>query len=734
MTTRKKRSPGRIIAAAVSTLVVLGGLGVAAGTGVAHAAGCTVSGDTDNSSNSCGPYTDANIYGSTQGIGDTNVLNDVWAPPSGFTNANCAAGAATPCQTMSATDAEHWTSTANLPNSGGSVESYPDTQQVYTQNSTATQPEGFPDPLTGPFVGLYSTFSDTVPGGSGNSYDVGYDIWGGSSSAANDNWADEIMIWTNEDNRDGCGGATPALTGIQFGGTNGVPVQSWNLYNYGSERIWCNPSTNETSGNIDVYDMLKYLESPNYTGAGSLPADFGLNAIEYGVEWCYTGGAFSSISLAGFSLLQGTESGGGPVAPVDTTNAATGVTQTGATLNGSVNPEGAATTYHFEYGTSTAYGTSVPVPSGSAGSGSTAVSESAALTGLTAGTTYDYRIDATNSAGTTDGSNQTFTTASAPPPPMAPVVASAAGTGVTSSGATLNGSVNPEGEATTYQFDYGTTTGYGASVPAPAGSAGSGTSAVNESSALTGLTPSTTYHYRIEATDATGTSLGADEQFTTPAAGGGGSGTVTVGSSSSGHVTNSGTLTWTQPVGTAVDRAMTTEVSVGISNDAGCSIAMTDNGVAMTPEGMVHSNNQHAGYVEAFGITNPASGSDAMKAVVTGCSGGTPLELSGGATSYGGVSPAAPFGAPVFADGSGASTALTVSGAANDVVFGAVANGSAITSVKSPGTSRFLVNVNDSSAAGNSAGGTWTGSGSVATGWNVSSDWWGEVGLLVQHD
>src|SRR3984957_405235 len=402
----RKRSLGRTIAAVTGTLVVLGGLAIA-GTGVAHAATCTVSGDTDTSPNSCGPFTDSNIYGSTQGIGDTNVLNDVWAPPSGFTNATCATGDATPCQTMTDTDAEHWTSTANLPNSGGSVESYPDTQQVYTQNSTPSQPEGFPDPLTGAFVGLYSSFSDSVPGGSGNSYDVGYDIWGGSSSASNDNWADEIMIWTNEDNRDGCGGATPALTGIQFGGTNGVPVQSWNLYNFGSERIWCNPSTNETSGNIDVYDMLKYLESPNYTGAGSLPSDFGLNAIEYGVEWCYTGGSYSNFSLAGFTLQQGTESGGGGTAPVVTTNAASGITQTGATLNGSVNPEGAATTYHFEYGTSTSYGTITPVPDGSAGSGTSAVNESAAITSLTPGTTYDYRIDATNVTGTTHGANQT---------------------------------------------------------------------------------------------------------------------------------------------------------------------------------------------------------------------------------------------------------------------------------------------------------------------------------------
>jgi hypothetical protein len=98
---------------------------------------------------------------------------------------------------------------------------------------------------------------------------------------------------------------------------------------------------------------------------------------------------------------------------------------------------------------------------------------------------------------------------------QAPAVTTNAASGVTSSGATLNGSVNSEGQSTTYQFDYGTTTSYGSSVPSPAGSAGSGTGAVNESASLTGLRPGTTYHYRIEATNATGTTYGSDQTFTT---------------------------------------------------------------------------------------------------------------------------------------------------------------------------------------------------------------------------
>jgi hypothetical protein len=99
-------------------------------------------------------------------------------------------------------------------------------------------------------------------------------------------------------------------------------------------------------------------------------------------------------------------------APVVVTGTATAVGSTTATLNGTVNPNGAATTYHFEYGPTTAYGTSIPVPNGSAGSGSSAVAESANVTGLTASTLYHFRLVATNSGGTTNGADASFTTTS----------------------------------------------------------------------------------------------------------------------------------------------------------------------------------------------------------------------------------------------------------------------------------------------------------------------------------
>jgi hypothetical protein len=99
-----------------------------------------------------------------------------------------------------------------------------------------------------------------------------------------------------------------------------------------------------------------------------------------------------------------------PTPPAVVTGAASSVTATGATLNGTVNPNSLATTYHFEYGTTTSYGTSIPVPDGSAGSGSSAVAKAEPIGGLSASTLYHFRLVATNSAGTTNGADASFTT------------------------------------------------------------------------------------------------------------------------------------------------------------------------------------------------------------------------------------------------------------------------------------------------------------------------------------
>jgi len=131
-----------------------------------------------------------------------------------------------------------------------------------------------------------------------------------------------------------------------------------------------------------------------------------------------------------------------------------------------------------------------------------------AVTGLTAGTTYHYRLVATSTAGTTRGADGVVTTTAAPQ------VVTGSATNVTPSSATLNGTVNPSGRATTWFFDYGTTTGYGNKTATK--DAGSGASNTNVSAAISGLTAGRTYHYRLTATSDAGTSHGSDQTPMTP--------------------------------------------------------------------------------------------------------------------------------------------------------------------------------------------------------------------------
>ncbi len=96
--------------------------------------------------------------------------------------------------------------------------------------------------------------------------------------------------------------------------------------------------------------------------------------------------------------------------PTITPEATTGIGIHGATLHASINPQGSATSYRFEYGTTTSYGQSTPVPDAAIGSGTTAVKVSRELTGLLAERTYHYRVVATSAEGTTTSADQTFTT------------------------------------------------------------------------------------------------------------------------------------------------------------------------------------------------------------------------------------------------------------------------------------------------------------------------------------
>jgi hypothetical protein len=131
------------------------------------------------------------------------------------------------------------------------------------------------------------------------------------------------------------------------------------------------------------------------------------------------------------------------------------------------------------------------------------------ISGLSASTTYHFRIVATNSAGTVYGTDRTFKTLSATGPPL---VTTSPATLIASYSATLNGSVDPHGLTTTVYFQYGTTTSYGST---SASQIMTGDTYQAVSANISGLTGSTTYHFRIVATNSAGTVYGSDRTFTT---------------------------------------------------------------------------------------------------------------------------------------------------------------------------------------------------------------------------
>lgn len=212
----------------------------------------------------------------------------------------------------------------------------------------------------------------------------------------------------------------------------------------------------------------------------------------------------SLVVLAGPTLAAG--------APTASTGDASSITDSQVSLAGTVNPQGELTSYAFQYGTTTAYGQQSALSN--AGSGTADVPARDDLTGLTAGTTYHYRVIATNATGTTVGADRTFkTTGTAPPQPPAPSATTGTAT-ATDAGAALNGSVNPNAVSTSYYFEFGETGNYGQQTP-PQG-AGSGSSAVSVSASLSGLRANTTYHYRLVAVGPQSAfSIGADRTFTT---------------------------------------------------------------------------------------------------------------------------------------------------------------------------------------------------------------------------
>jgi hypothetical protein len=206
---------------------------------------------------------------------------------------------------------------------------------------------------------------------------------------------------------------------------------------------------------------------------------------------------FAPPSLAAPTVQPGSES-------------ATGITAKAATLNTKVNANGLDTRVDFEYGLTTAYGSSSATPPGAdIGSNFAPVTATANLSALSLNTTYHYRVVATNSLGTTYGPDMTFTTL----PPLK--VEAAFATKVTTTSVDLQAKINAEGFAAQYHFEYGTSASYGQEVPVPDGTLGAVEGNQEVAVQVAGLQPGTKYYFRVVASDSSITAASGGQSFTT---------------------------------------------------------------------------------------------------------------------------------------------------------------------------------------------------------------------------
>ncbi len=250
---------------------------------------------------------------------------------------------------------------------------------------------------------------------------------------------------------------------------------------------------------------------------GSGTSDVSVNDVISGLSpnttYYFRAAAQNSFGIRYGSILSFTTQGGQPgSAPTVTTESATGVGQTFATMKGTVNPNGSFTNVWFEYGTSLNLGSTIGTQS--IGSGNSPLAVVFSFQNLSPNTTYYFRAVAANTNGKTHGSILSFTTQASHAQGSAPTATTHSAFSVTQNSATLQGTVNPNGLAADALFEWGTSFG---SLGNFTGfqSAGSGSGNVTVTASLTGLAPNTTYYFRIVGQNGIGTAFGSILSFTT---------------------------------------------------------------------------------------------------------------------------------------------------------------------------------------------------------------------------
>ena len=350
-----------------------------------------------------------------------------------------------------------------------------------------------------------------------------------------------------------------AVTTSQNVSTGITGLTSSSTYYYRTVGVVSNGQTGDALVETVLYGVIKQFtfgapSAPTITsivcGNASLTVNYTAGNTNYGsvtgYEYSVDGGAYVNSGVSGsasgsFTISSGLTNGVAVVvsiraitasvkgldsnavekapcgAPVPTTDPASNVQNTTATINGTVNSNGAQTTVTFTWGTDSTLstGTTTTAATQSPLAPTALLPVSLGLTGLTGGTTYYFKVNATNSGGgPISGSILSFVTPSVPLPSTTTTPA----TSVTTTTATINGTGTSNGAQSTIEFKWGTdatlTTGTTTTLAAqsPLSSSSSGAAV---SLALTGLTPFTTYYFRTIITNTNGTETGIIRSFTT---------------------------------------------------------------------------------------------------------------------------------------------------------------------------------------------------------------------------
>ena len=227
--------------------------------------------------------------------------------------------------------------------------------------------------------------------------------------------ANNAPEWKNERKRE-CGGGPWAMVNTYFWPGTSYATEmrgSTNTFEVGAA------GSGHFEARITKTNLINAIKLINSECAGwhlsENPENYALVGMEQGLEgW----DGVSTMGGYGESLQLSTTYS--PLPPGVSTAEASNVKEEQATVNGLITPNASDTHYYFQYGTTVSYGDSTPAPPGNdIGSSGSSVPVNTTITGLLEGTTYHYRVVASNAAGTSYGADRTFKTSFIPTTPVA---------------------------------------------------------------------------------------------------------------------------------------------------------------------------------------------------------------------------------------------------------------------------------------------------------------------------